>query len=262
MGKVAQATIENKVEAITPEVESIVGGVHTIVHGLVQKELRRAYSEAIDNGDSKVPLVDLVKELETLMAGVQGRLADVKARLQEMVQLELQRAVAGALEGTGVRPGQQAAGGNGNGKSPASEAAGAGAANGAVPAELEGGSRGPREARASGEDVYKGTVRLTVKANGHIRSAIRFLAQLRRKSELRVLQVTGNPYQGTGDIEILMDLREPLDLKEVIVQLADPYLVQISRDSDQDSGELLLSVLLMETSEQPDTTNPSEAVHE
>ena len=63
--------------------------------------------------------------------------------------------------------------------------------------------------------VYKGTVNLQVKPGSHLRSVVSFTAQLRRTPQFRVLQVARNPR--SGDIEISMALREPLDLQEILL---------------------------------------------
>ena len=67
------------------------------------------------------------------------------------------------------------------------------------------------------EDVYEGTVRLTVAAPGCIRLVIRFVDQLCCNPHLRLLQLVGN-HRKEG-VDIWLGLREPLQLRPLLLKM-------------------------------------------
>ena len=69
------------------------------------------------------------------------------------------------------------------------------------------------EAPPQDEDVYEGSVRLRVKAEGSMALVVTFVQQLRQKSELRLQKMVNNRQGGT---DIWLALREPIRMLDEI----------------------------------------------
>ena len=110
-----------------------------------------------------------------------------------------------------------------------------------VPSDAEG---LPDEvAHAPEEEVYEGTVRLSVEANGSVRQLIRFVDQLREKPQFRLLQLVGNHKEG---LHIWLGLREALCLKKVLLQMEGVAQVGVPLGRSPKGHERLLKVRLAE----------------
>lgn len=98
------------------------------------------------------------------------------------------------------------------------------------------------------DEVYEGTVRLNVEANGCIRQVVHFVRELRQKPELRLLRLVGNNREG---VDILIGLREPLLLNKMLPQIEGVTIVSTSLGSSESGGERLLNVRLIPEEEEP-----------
>lgn len=262
MDKLPSSTIDAKVAAVPPEIEHVLAGVQTILHGLVLKELRRSYHAAVKDGDSKPPLHQLMQELETITAGIQDRVDAMKASLLDLVQHEFRRAVVIGLSSVARPPATER--GALHPEAPPTPLFGATLPGRSPHVQGGGGQPSPGTAVAlpdslaekSRNQMYTGRVLLQVKANGNVRSAVRFLAELRRKPQLRLLQVLGNPLQGAGDIEVVMGLRESLDLKELLLQIEGVSLVRSSSESRAPGAASQLTVWLAAVAEEAEPAPP------
>lgn len=66
------------------------------------------------------------------------------------------------------------------------------------------------------EDLYEGTVRVKVKAEGDIQHVVHFVQELRQKSQLRLLRLVSNSQK---NVDILLGLREPVKLKDLLFEI-------------------------------------------
>ncbi|MCH7744994.1 MAG: hypothetical protein IIC84_02860 [Chloroflexi bacterium] len=98
------------------------------------------------------------------------------------------------------------------------------------------------------DEVYEGTVRLNVEANGCIRQVVHFVRELRQKPELRLLRLVGNNKEG---VDILIGLREPLLLKKMIPQIEGVTIISTSLGSNESGSERLLNVRLVPEEDKP-----------
>ena len=67
-------------------------------------------------------------------------------------------------------------------------------------------------------EIYEGTVRLTVAIEGQIRLVISFVTELRLNPRLRMLRMVGNP---PDNVDILLGLREPMPLKQILDRMEE-----------------------------------------
>lgn len=229
----ATSAIQQQVEAISPEIESMLTDVQDLLNEMVVKELRRSYLAAIQKEDSTAPLEELVTELETLTSSVQEGIAGVKTRLQELVQSEVRRAISVALENVTIGRPQASPQGQ-----PAAEKLVAGVVAGQAASH----HACNEPSVPVTENMYKGTVRLRVKTSGSVRAAVQFLAQLRRLTQLRLLRVAGTAFQ--GDIEVLVGVREPLDLGVALLAMENVHSVRVPPEVAKDAAERLIDVSL------------------
>ena len=65
-------------------------------------------------------------------------------------------------------------------------------------------------------EIFEGNVRLKVLAEGDLQYLVHFVQQLREQSQLRVLRLVSNSQR---DVDILLGLREPLRLREVLGEM-------------------------------------------
>ena len=96
------------------------------------------------------------------------------------------------------------------------------------------------------DEIYEGTVRLNVEANGCIREVVHFVRELRQKPQLRLLRLVGNNREG---VDILIGLREPLRLRTMLPQIAGVTIVSTSLGSSESGNERLLNVRLVPEAE-------------
>ena len=95
----------------------------------------------------------------------------------------------------------------------------------------------PTEAPEEEEDteLYEGSVRLKVVAEGDIQQVVHFVQELRQQTQLRVLRLVGNSQK---DLDILLGLREPLHLREVLGEMAGVSQVDQIEDGSEGGGGL------------------------
>ncbi|MCH7785912.1 MAG: hypothetical protein IIC22_00230 [Chloroflexi bacterium] len=96
------------------------------------------------------------------------------------------------------------------------------------------------------DEIYEGTVRLNVEANGCIREVVHFVRELRQKPQLRLLRLVGNNREG---VDILIGLREPLRLRTMLPQIKGVTIVSTSLGSSESGDERLLNVRLVPETE-------------
>ena len=89
---------------------------------------------------------------------------------------------------------------------------GSGAEGPPHPAEDTKNSAGPH--RAS-DDIYEGIVMLKVHSEGDILQLVYFLGEMRRMPQFRLMRLIGNRHE----VEILLRLREPVNLKDLLGQI-------------------------------------------
>jgi hypothetical protein len=91
------------------------------------------------------------------------------------------------------------------------------------------------------EEVYEGTVRLNVEANGCIRQVVRFVRELRQKPQVRLLRLVGNNREG---VDIWLGLREPLRLRKMLPEIEGVSIMATSLMQPSAGRERLLYVRL------------------
>ena len=91
------------------------------------------------------------------------------------------------------------------------------------------------------DGVYEGNVRLRVDGNANIYLVIRFLQTLRREVRLRVHGMVSNAKK---DVEVLIGLREPLYLKEILAEMREVSQVRVSGLPPPEGVDPLLHVKL------------------
>lgn len=87
-----------------------------------------------------------------------------------------------------------------------------------MPATVESSAGADDEAtpEAMDEDLYEGTVRVKVEAEGDIQHVVHFVQELRQKSQLRLLRLVSNSQK---NVDILLGLREPVKLKDLLFEI-------------------------------------------
>ena len=65
------------------------------------------------------------------------------------------------------------------------------------------------------DDIYEGTVMLKVHSEGDIHQLVYFLGEMRRMPQFRMMRLIGNRHE----VEILLRLREPVNLKDLLSQI-------------------------------------------
>ena len=93
-------------------------------------------------------------------------------------------------------------------------------------------------------DVYEGTVRLNVQAQGNMGLMVDFTAEIREKPEFRVLRMANN---SEGGVDLWLTLREPVPLRSILGQLQCVGEVSPTsgRDLSPDSDDAPLTVTLV-----------------
>jgi len=97
-------------------------------------------------------------------------------------------------------------------------------------------------AQPGDEEMYEGTVKLTVETAGYIRAMIQFVDDLRNNQHFHLLRLTAN--QRREGMDIWLRLREPLGLKSTLLQMEGVSKVAATDVIDPDSSERQLIVSL------------------
>jgi hypothetical protein len=103
----------------------------------------------------------------------------------------------------------------------------------------------PEEKGVVDNEIFEGTVKLRVEPNGSVKQLVYFVEALRRKTDLRLLQLVGNRHERA---EIWLGLRAPLPLKQVLMQMEGVLHVESTLSKDMKNGERMLNVQLVEVS--------------
>ncbi len=94
------------------------------------------------------------------------------------------------------------------------------------------------------QDLYEGTVRISVEADACISRVVQFVRELRQKPQFRLLRLVGNKKSG---VNIWLGLREPLDLKKILPQIEGVTRVRTLSSTGPDGKERLIAVQLAHT---------------
>lgn len=70
---------------------------------------------------------------------------------------------------------------------------------------------------------YEGTVRLLVESTGEVKKMIRFVDELRQHQLFRLMRLNANPSK--EGMEILLQMREPVRLKAILLQMEHVLVV-------------------------------------
>ena len=97
-------------------------------------------------------------------------------------------------------------------------------------------------ARPTDEDMYEGTVRLTIETAGFIRAMIHFVDELRNNQRFHLQRLSAD--RRRDGMDIWLRLREPLNLKSILLQMEGVSSVGGSDVINPDSSERLLTVSL------------------
>ena len=94
------------------------------------------------------------------------------------------------------------------------------------------------------EEIFEGTVRLSVKTTGSIRGMINFVDELRQSQDFHLLRLVAD--QNKEGMDIWLRLRGPLNLKNTLLQVEGVAMVEVPTqpDPEAESGEQLLHVSL------------------
>ena len=84
------------------------------------------------------------------------------------------------------------------------------------PAIGETGVAAVAEPEAQDMDLYEGSVRLKVEAEGDVQQVVHFVQEIRNRSQLRLLRLVSNTQK---DLDILLGLREPTRLKDLLGEI-------------------------------------------
>lgn len=101
----------------------------------------------------------------------------------------------------------------------------------------------------SSDELYEGTVRLLVMADGSVQRIVEFVDELRQMPQFRMLRMTGSHQQEGA--EISLGLREPLPFRRILAAMRNVASVD---GSGPDSAEQVRGVVVHLT--------PSDAEHE
>ncbi len=94
----------------------------------------------------------------------------------------------------------------------------------------------------SDDEVFKGTVRLNVEANGGIRQVVQFVDDLCQRPEFRLLRLVGNHHR--AGVDIWLGLREPVCLKRMLMQMKGVEQVVSPLGTGPNGHERFLNVWL------------------
>ncbi len=91
------------------------------------------------------------------------------------------------------------------------------------------------------EDTYSGTVKLRIEATESVRQVVQFVDTLRRRPDLRLLQLVGSHKDGVG---IWVSLRAPIALRPILAGMDGVAEVSGSRRNETDGQEPSLKLRL------------------
>lgn len=245
--------IRREAEAIPPAIENVIADVQTSLQQVAKREMRECFRAAVTHGDSRMPIQRLMQEVERVTAEVRNRILGAKTRIQALLHEEIRRVVVSSINSPErphlvEKPRDLAAEvlkqtiAQVDAALPEASAPKASKAP-EVSGQIQTNAGGKPELSILPEvQMYSGTVRLSVKAKGRDpRSALHFLAQLRRKPQFRLLRVLGDT---SGDMEIVVGLREPLELKENLMGMQEVNTVKDLSGPGSTTGETQLQILL------------------
>jgi hypothetical protein len=90
------------------------------------------------------------------------------------------------------------------------------------------------------DEVYQGSVKVNVEAQGNVKQALHFLDQLGQNHQFRVLQIVG----GYGSATAWLTLRQPLRLRELLLQMEDVSTVRVRNSRSPGESEPVFEVAL------------------
>lgn len=99
----------------------------------------------------------------------------------------------------------------------------------------------PADDEVYDQDLYEGTVRISIEADACISRVVQFVRELRQKPQFRLLRLVGNKKSG---VNIWLGLREPLDLKKILPQIEGVTRVRTLSATAPDGKERLIAVQL------------------
>ena len=110
--------------------------------------------------------------------------------------------------------------------------------------------RPPIERKPKPEPVvfYEGTVNIRARYTANLQKIVEFVQQLRDTPRLRLLRLARQP---SDDVQILLGLREPMDLKTILEQISGVAEVNLISSTHPEGGEPLLEVQLSDTTHNP-----------
>lgn len=232
------AQLLQRLEVAIETVQKSIESAKTKAQELIQLELRRHVLEARDIGQTTSPAKEFLWEVDALTAKVQRDVRTAKAGVQSLLHHELCECFKDAL---------------GNAQEPRSDSALATPAlssssrsNGLQDTEAPmqprmDESKAAESTRPAGEDISEGTVCLRVEGGGHLQRTVNFLSQLRMKTQLHVLSVKGNP---SNNLDLVVGLREPVNIKDVLLQMADVEEVILAEGDRVEGGSNQFQVRL------------------
>lgn len=224
------AQLVQRLEASIESVQKSIQSAKIKVQDLIHQELRRHILEPQDIGQTTSSAKEFLGEVDTLTAKVQRDIRTAKAGVQRLLHRELCERFKNAL---------------GN----AQETLGISDSTLGIPSlDISAQASGLRDAetpmlqpmdewraagstRPAGEDISEGTVCLRVEGGGHLQRTVNFLSQLRMNNQFHVLSVKGNP---SSDLDVVVGLREPVNIKVVLLQMGDVEEV-VPADGDREA---------------------------
>lgn len=102
-----------------------------------------------------------------------------------------------------------------------------------------------RPDQSSDGEIYEGTVRLSIVVGGCVKEVLRFVDTLCRKPQLRLLRLLGNH---NGGMDLWVGLRQPLELKSVLLNMNGVTQVSNIQGSGPKGSETHLSIQLADAS--------------
>lgn len=206
-----------RLEVSIESVQKSIQSAKTKVQDLIHQELRRHILEAQDSGQTTSSAKEFLWEVDALTAKVQRDIRTAKAGVQRLLHRELcecfKNALGNALEPLSVSDSALGI----PGLSSSSQASGLGDAETPMLPRMDE-WKAADSTRPAGGDVSEGTVCLRVEGGGHLQRTVNFLSQLRMKTQFHLLSVKGNP---SNDLDVVVGLREPVNIKDVLLQMGD-----------------------------------------
>lgn len=115
----------------------------------------------------------------------------------------------------------------------------------------------PWEGSFAPRDItYDGTVRLRVEPHEDVRRVVEFLNGLWQEPHFRVLRVIGA--RAKGDVEVWLELRQPLPLEQTLAQMTGVQIKDVSGEDDDVNDEPIVDIRLIN---QPTVEHSDLTVH-